>query len=267
MRVCADSDAAKIGRRDTYAAILAAGGVATTIEDSAVAGVEANMPCRGSVFIAISLDGFIAKPDGSVDWLNELRGTMPEGDDCGFAEFMAEVDAVVIGRKTFESVRSFVEAGIPWPYGNKLVLVLSRRPGDVKVPLALETENIQVLSGSPLDILATLSANVGAQDVYVDGGSTIRGFMKAGVIRRAIVTKVPVTLGDGIPLFTPKQWAALEQEGSEKTWPNGFSQRRYKMPVTFADGIPLGTPTQWATDGETQMLIDFAEWQAIQRAS
>eukprot|EP00434_Breviolum_minutum_P044015 symbB.v1.2.039266.t1/scaffold6447.1/size18026/3 len=168
------------------------------------------MSCKASVFIATSLDGFIAKTDGSVDWLNDFNETMPEGDDGGFGDFMASVDALVMGRKTFESVRD-MEGG-PWPYGDTPVWVLTK--GKVKLT-----------KGSPQEILEELAAS-GAKDVYVDGGETIRGFLDAGLLSRIIIGKVPITLGEGRPLFTLKESAKI-QEVSSKPLSSGILQVTY----------------------------------------
>lgn len=161
-----------------------------------------------SVFIATSLDGFIAKTDGSVDWLNEFHSTLPEGDDGGFHEFMASVDALVMGRKTFESVRD-MEGG-PWPYGDTAVWVLTA--AGVEVPERLKGK-VKLTKGSPQEILTELAAS-GAKDVYVDGGETIRGFLAAGLLTRIIISKVPITLGEGRPLFTEEQASQIKEISS-----------------------------------------------------
>ncbi|CAJ1395025.1 unnamed protein product [Effrenium voratum] len=129
------------------------------------------MSCGASVFIATSLDGFIAKTDGSVDWLNEFSATLPEGEDGGFGEFMASVDGLVMGRKTFESVRDM--EGVPWPYGDTPVWVLTR--SGVEVPERLKGK-VRTTCGTPQEILEQL-AKSGCKEVYVDGGETIRDFL------------------------------------------------------------------------------------------
>lgn len=164
--------------------------------------------CNASVFIATSLDGFIAKTDGSVDWLNEFHSTLPEGDDGGFHEFMASVDALVMGRKTFESVRD-MEGG-PWPYGDTPVWVLTA--AGVEVPERLKGK-VKLTKGSPQEILTELAAS-GAKDVYVDGGETIRGFLAAGLLTRIIISKVPITLREGRPLFTEEQASQIKEISS-----------------------------------------------------
>jgi dihydrofolate reductase len=140
-----------------------------------------------SVFIGTSVDGFIARTDGALDFL-EAGGGEPHGYD----EFMASVDAMLIGRKTYETVLAFDT----WPYGEKPVFVLSSRP--LAPPPA--GASVERMSGDPADITAQLAAR-GIQHVYVDGGITIQGFLRSGLIQRLVITRVPVLIGSGIPLF------------------------------------------------------------------
>ena len=142
---------------------------------------------KASVFVGTSLDGFIARANGDFDFL-PTNG----GEPHGYAEFMATVDALVIGRKTFETVLSMDT----WPYGVKPVFVLSTRP------LAPAPRGVLVerLSGTPAEIVSQLTDR-GVQHAYVDGGMTIQSFLQAGLIQRLIITRVPVLIGDGIPLF------------------------------------------------------------------
>jgi dihydrofolate reductase len=143
---------------------------------------------RVSVFVGTSLDGFIARPNGELDFL-----PADGGEPHGYDEFMASVDALVIGRKTFETVLAFPN----WPYGDKRVVVLSSRP------IGFSTVRggvVEQMSGPPAEIVAKLASD-GVQHVYVDGGITIQGFLRAGLVQRLIITRVPVLIGDGIPLF------------------------------------------------------------------
>ncbi|MGY5858410.1 MAG: dihydrofolate reductase family protein [Candidatus Thorarchaeota archaeon] len=142
------------------------------------------------VYIATSLDGFIAIIDGGIDWLNEIPN--PEGSDYGYAEFMNGIDALVMGRKSFEKVLSF---GV-WPY-DKPVFVLSRRKVNIPEELA---DKVKITSGSPKEIVVQL-AELGYQNLYIDGGVTIQGFLDADLIDEMIITRVPILLGNGIPLF------------------------------------------------------------------
>jgi dihydrofolate reductase len=141
-----------------------------------------------SVFIGTSVDGFIARPNGDLDFLPEGGG-----EPHGYNEFIASVDALVIGRKTFETVLAFPE----WPYGKKRVVVLSSQPLDLS---AARGAVVEQMSGAPAEVVAKLAAT-GAQHLYVDGGITIQRFLRAGLVQRLIITRVPVLIGEGIPLF------------------------------------------------------------------
>lgn len=141
-----------------------------------------------SVFIGTSVDGFIARQNGSFDFL-----PAGGGEPHGYDEFMASVDTLVIGRKTFEAVLGLAA----WPYGGKKVVVLSSKAVDFS---AVRESAIERMAGSPAEIVATL-AEKGAQHVYVDGGITIQRFLREGLIQRLIITRVPVLIGEGIPLF------------------------------------------------------------------
>ena len=141
-----------------------------------------------SVFVGTSVDGFIARPNGSLDFLPPGGG-----EPHGYSEFIASVDAVVIGRKTFETVLGYPD----WPYGNKRVVVLSARTLDLS---RIRGGVVEQMAGSPVDIVAKLTAS-GVGHIYVDGGITIQGFLRAGMVRRLIITRVPVLIGEGVPLF------------------------------------------------------------------
>lgn len=140
-----------------------------------------------SVFIGTSVDGFIARPGGELDWLPPGGG-----EEHGYEAFMDSVDALVIGRKTYETVLGFPA----WPYGKKSVFVLSSRP----LPPAPAGAAVEHLAGTPNEIVSRLEAR-GINHVYVDGGITIQRFLQAGFIQRLIITRVPVLIGEGIPLF------------------------------------------------------------------
>ena len=140
-----------------------------------------------SVFIGTSVDGFIARPNDDLDFLPEGGG-----EPHGYEEFIATVDALVIGRRTFEKVLTFGK----WPYGEKRVVVLSSRPLD----LTAIDGAVEQMSGTPVEIVERLAAT-GANNLYIDGGVTIQQFLNAGLIERLIITRVPVLIGEGIPLF------------------------------------------------------------------
>lgn len=151
------------------------------------------MAIRTSAFIATSLDGFISRLDGSIDWLNEANGLVTPGEDCGYKAFSESIDVMVMGRHTFDLVRTFDA----WPYGDKRVVVLSSKP--VEIPVEWQ-KTVSSSSASPAELLRQLEAE-GFQHVYVDGGITIQRFLREGLIDELTVTLIPVLLGTGRPLF------------------------------------------------------------------
>ena len=172
---------------------------------------------EASVFIGASLDGFIARADGSLDWLP------PDGGEPhGYDEFMATVDALVIGRKTFEKVLTFDG----WPYGAKLVFALSSRP---LLP-ALAGAVLERMSGDPSEIASQL-ADRGIRHIYVDGGITIQRFLQAGLIQRLIITRVPVLIGTGIPLFGATSRDIALNHVATRHYAGGLVQSEYAVAV------------------------------------
>ena len=172
------------------------------------------MPIEASVFIGTSLDGFIARPNGDLDFLPPGGG-----EDHGYTEFMASVDTLVIGRKTYETVLGFGE----WPYGTKPVVVLSSRPiTHPPVPEAV----VERMEGSPAGIVARL-AERGAKHLYVDGGVTIQRFLAAGCIQRLIITRVPVLIGTGIPLFGTLPHDVMVRHVATRQFRSGLVQSEY----------------------------------------
>jgi len=151
------------------------------------------MGIRASVFIATSLDGFISRKDGSIDWLNEANASVPAGEDCGYKAFADSVDVMVMGRHTFDLVRTFDT----WPYGDNRVVVLSSRL--VEIPEGFP-KTVSSSSETPEVLMRRLEAE-GARHVYVDGGITIQRFLAAGLIDELTMTLIPVLLGEGRPLF------------------------------------------------------------------
>lgn len=178
------------------------------------------MSATTSVFIATSLDGFIARPDGCIDWLLQANTLMPAGEDCGIQAFMDSVDVLVMGRKSFEQALDFD----PWPYAGKPVVVLSHH--GVEVPPALR-DSVSVSAEAPADLLARLSA-AGARKLYIDGGQTIQGFLRAGLIDELIITVIPVLLGAGRPLFGPLDADVALTHVETRAYPFGFVQSRYR---------------------------------------
>jgi dihydrofolate reductase len=169
-----------------------------------------------SVFVGASVDGFIARVDGGLDWL-----PAGGGEPHGYEEFIASVDAIVIGRNTFEIVLGFD----PWPYGDKRVVVLSSRPLDLSV---VRGGKVEQRAGDPATIIADLAAD-GAPNLYIDGGITIQRFLRAGVIERLIVTRVPVLIGEGIPLFGSLDRDIRLSHVATRSYPSGLVQSEYRI--------------------------------------
>jgi dihydrofolate reductase len=197
------------------------------------------MRAKASVFIATSLDGFIARADGSIDWLNDASAVVPSGEDCGYSEFMKSVDVLVLGRNTFELALTFDT----WPYENKRVVVLSSNP--LTIPIGL-SKTVSASSESPAALIERLSAG-GSQCLYVDGGITIQRFLTAGLIDDITITVVPVILGQGRPLFGPLQRDIPLVLVASKAFEFGFVQLKYRI---ARDGYPYGLPAA-ARQGRT----------------
>lgn len=143
------------------------------------------------VYIATSIDGYISAPGGGLEWLNYVPA--PEGDDLGFSGFMERVDAVVMGRVTFETVVSF---GGGWPYPVP-GLVLSSTLDSAPTGFA---EHVDFANGSPAEIIE-VAKKFGYRDLYIDGGKTIQGFLRADLIDELIISEIPLLLGGGDRLF------------------------------------------------------------------
>ena len=167
-----------------------------------------------SVFVGTSLDGFIARKDGSFDFLPD------DPEPHGFEEFLASVDALVMGRNTFETVMGFDV----WPYGDKRVVALSSRPLD----LSRVKGKVEQMAGEPAEIVAKLEAS-GARHLYVDGGITVQRFLRAGLIERLIVTRVPVLIGEGIPLFGAVPRDVRLRHVLTRSFASGLVQSEYEV--------------------------------------
>jgi dihydrofolate reductase len=169
-----------------------------------------------SVFVGISVDGFMARPNHELDFL-DAGGNEPHGYD----EFIASVDAIVIGRKTFDKVLTLG----PWAYGKKRVVVLSSRSVDLS---AAKGGHVEQMAGDPADIVARLAAT-GANHLYIDGGETIQRFLRAGVIQRLVITRVPVLIGQGIPLFGALPRDIRLRHIATRQYAGGLVQSEYEV--------------------------------------
>jgi dihydrofolate reductase len=168
-----------------------------------------------SVFCGVSVDGFLARTNHALDFL-DAGGAEPHG----FEEFFKSVDVLVIGRKTFEVVLAFDK----WPYGKKSVVVLSSRRLDFS---SIKGGVVEQMTGEPAEIAAQLKAR-GFKHAYVDGGITIQRFLNAGLIDRLVVTRVPVLIGEGIPLFGPVPRDIPLHHVATRTYRGGLVQSEYK---------------------------------------
>ena len=170
---------------------------------------------KTSVFCGVSVDGFLARLDGKFDFL-ERGGSEPHG----YEEFIATVDVLVWGRNTYEVVLGF---GGEWPF-KKPVIVLSS--GDIKpAPAGAAVEH---MSGEPAEIVAAIEAR-GFKHAYIDGGITVQRFLAAGLLDRMIVTRVPVLVGEGIPLFGPVPKDILLEHVRTQTYKTGLVQTEYRV--------------------------------------
>lgn len=174
-----------------------------------------------SAYIATSLDGFISRSDGSIDWLNDFNTLVPVGEDLGYAQFMSSVDALVMGRNTFEQVLKFDA----WPYGAKPVVVISRQmktlPGDLPDTVSMSNEK-------PEELFKRLAAK-GLDHLYIDGGLTIQSFLRVGLIDEITITTIPVLLGEGKPLFGPLPEDVRLELLVSKAFEFGFVQNKYRV--------------------------------------
>jgi dihydrofolate reductase len=166
-----------------------------------------------SVYIAASLDGYIARADGSLDWLSIVQSP---GEDYGYARFFDSIDTVVIGRKTYETALGFEE----WPYAGKRCIVLTRR----RLP-ARHAERFY--DGDPVALVERLTGE-GAKRVYVDGGSVIRQFIAAELVTDMTLSIVPILLGDGIPLFAGIGRDVRLDLSASRSFASGLVQLEYR---------------------------------------
>ncbi|MCA0931428.1 dihydrofolate reductase family protein [Lutimonas saemankumensis] len=181
------------------------------------------MEKRNKVFIASSIDGYIADKNGGIDWLQSVPN--PDHDDMGYNSFINEVDALVMGRNTFETVCGF---DIDWPY-SKPVYVLSRSLSSIPDKFQ---DKAELLHGELREVLSYIHAK-GQNRLYIDGGGTIQSFLREGLIDDLILTTIPIILGDGIPLFS-KIETQLEFELVEtKLFLNQIVQRHYRRKIHF----------------------------------
>ncbi len=178
------------------------------------------MGIKYSVFIAASLDGFIARKNGSLDWLPGNDGQV-QVEDTGYNDFYAAVDTLVMGRNTYEFVQSFDA----WPFAGKRVVVLS---SNYPFTMQVVAEHVWGTSASPVELDKQLE-QLGVKHVYVDGGQTIQSYLRAGLIAELTVTRIPVLLGEGISLFGTLQHDIGLRHRSTRMFNNGMVQSKYEV--------------------------------------
>jgi dihydrofolate reductase len=183
---------------------------------------EMTLP-RCSVFCGMSLDGFIARADGNLDFLDAPGNDGASNSDDSYDRFIADIDTLVWGRKTFEKIMSFDK----WYHGEKRVIILSSQPIDLK-PARDRGGNVGQMSGSPLEIVTKLGQS-GSRHIYVDGGVTVQAFLKAGLVSRMIISQLPVLIGQGLPLFGPLEKDIRLKLTSSKAFPGGMVQMEYQV--------------------------------------
>ncbi len=182
------------------------------------------MSTEAHAFIATSLDGFIAREDGAIDWLDGV----PDTEDHGFDEFLDGVDALVMGRKTFEQVLGFGE----WAYGERRVVVLSRSRTQASIPVPEHVSSpVEFFGGTPEDLFRR-EESAGTGRLYVDGGQVIQSFLAAGLLHQINLTRIPVLLGGGIPLFGPLDSDVWWEHQSTRSFPSGLVQTVYRRKET-----------------------------------
>ncbi len=178
---------------------------------------------KASVYIATSLDGFIAREDGGLDWLPGSDGEESDqnNEDYGYQAFMDSVDTLVMGRNTYGLVVSFGQ----WPYGEKRVVVLSQTLTELADGLP---DTVEISTQAPVELVKRLEAEE-MKHLYIDGGKTIQSFLRAGLIQELIITRVPILIGQGIPLFGPLANDVKLTHLKTQTFENGFVQSKYQV--------------------------------------
>ncbi len=176
------------------------------------------MKKSNSVFIATSIDGYISDKQGGIEWLNSIPN--PEKDDMGYLNFISEMDALIMGRVTFETVLGF---DIDWPY-DKPVFVLSNSLNEIPQNLK---EKVFLISGELAEVVRVINEK-GYQRLYIDGGTTIQNFLKEDLIDEMTITTIPILLGGGSPLFKNLDIPLTFRLVDTKNYLGEITQNRFK---------------------------------------
>jgi len=189
------------------------------------------MALKASVFIACSLDGFIARPNGDLDWLDahhsaddQDNGSADSDEDFGYGEFTKGIDCIVMGRNSFEKVCSF---DVDWPYSDFHCCVLSSTLTQVGIPEGLQSM-VSVQNLSPVDLVQKLEKQ-NYRHLYIDGGRTIQGFLQSNLIDKLTITQIPIILGDGISLFGRVGKETNLKLMKSSSFSNGLLQYTYRL--------------------------------------
>lgn len=182
---------------------------------------------RCSVYIATSADGYIAAIDGDIEWLHTAGNSsadMGPLQDMGFSAFLNSVDCIIMGRNTIEVISRMNLTAEEWPYGNLPVIVLSTT---LKTIPTLPGK-VEIFSGEISRLITDLESR-GLRHAYVDGGATITSFLNLKLIDEMTITRVPLLLGDGIPLFGRLTAPITLTNAEAVSFPNDFVQVKYRV--------------------------------------
>jgi dihydrofolate reductase len=171
-----------------------------------------------NVYIAVSVDGYIAKEDGDIGWLDEASQNIPKEEDCGYYDFFKDIDCLIMGRNTYEKVLTFGK----WPY-EKPVIVLSKK--GVTIPKEL-MDKVSQTNMTPKELVNKLVKNENKK-LYIDGGKTIQSFISENLVDRLIITTIPILLGKGIPLFGSNNQEIWLKHIESIAYPFGFVKSIY----------------------------------------
>ena len=180
-----------------------------------------------SVYIATSADGFIATKEGGVDWLHTAgnsKANMSDFADMGFNDFLASIDCIIMGRKCMEAISNMNLSPEQWPYGDTRIIVLSNT---LKSPPSNLEGKVEMYSGDLLELVNRLKSE-GHGHAYIDGGRTIQEFINLKLINTLTITKAPILLGGGIPLFGETSQYIKLTNAEARAFPNDFIQFKYE---------------------------------------
>lgn len=181
-----------------------------------------------SVFIATSVDGFIAKKDGGVDWLHTSGNSevdMGDHSDMGWEEYIASIDCMIMGRKCMEVISKMNLTDQQWPYGDLRIIVLSNTLNEAPENMS---DKVEMYSGD-INMLVSKLESEGHSHAYIDGGATIQAFINLELINEMTITRAPVLLGEGIPLFGETAKMIKLEQASATAFANDFIQVKYTI--------------------------------------